>query len=325
MTSMESSFRNITLRHIRAFVEVARHGSFTVAANRISISQPGLTNIINQLEDLLGVSLFNRTTRRVELTVDGREFFPVAEGLIQDFDRAITSVRAAAKRRMGTVEVAVLPSLAVNLLPTIVRQYNETSPSINIRLKDDNARGIFRQLRHNEADFALANKWTDDADLEFTPLFRDVVGLVCLPNHPLAGLNRPLCWADLEGSAFVGMAPDTGIYPLIHQRADLPDNVLTPEYEVLTLVALASIVEANLAVTALPALAAPLYTEAPIVFRILTEPVIEREIFIIRRKDQALSEAAQTVLNMFRTQLKQPWKLLRPDTIISPDAFSDFQ
>lgn len=321
---MDTVSRSITLRHVRAFVAVAREGSFTGAAARISISQPGLTNTINQFESLLGVTLFSRTTRRVELTPDGQEFLPVAERLVADFDRAIAALRNSARRRGGSVEVAVLPSLAVNLLPTIVRDFNATTPSIRIRLKDDNGRGIYRQLRHSEADFALANKWDDDPDLEYLPLFRDAVGLVCLRDHPLATAAGPLRWADLADSPFVGMAPDTGIHPLLHQRNDLPANVLTPEYEVLTLVALTSIIGAKLAITALPALAVPHYSDFSIVYRKLAEPVVEREIFIIRRREQVLSEAAQTVLQMFRTRLRQPWRLLRDDSALPADAFSAF-
>lgn len=322
MASTEHQARGVAIRHLRAFVEVARHGSFTAAANRIHISQPGLTSTINQLEDQLGVSLLSRTTRRVDLTADGEDFFPVAERLIHDFDEAIATVRNQAKSRMGTVEIAVVPSLAVNLLPTVIRKFNETSPSINIKLKDDNARGIFHQMRYNEADFALANKWEEDTSLEFTPLFRDMVGLVCLPDHPLAKLDRPLRWSDLEGYRYAGMAPDTGIHPLIQQRTDLPVNVLTPEYEVLTLVALASIVEADLAVTALPASAVPHYTDKPLVFRKLAQPVVEREICIIRRKGCALSDAAQTVLDMLQTHLERPWECLRHEADIPRDAFS---
>ena len=106
---------------------LSRQGSFHRAAEKLFVSQPALTITINQLEDLVGVSLFNRTTRRVDLTIDGEDFLPIAERLIADFDRAISDLKASAERRGGQMAIAVLPSLTINLIPELLARFKNTT------------------------------------------------------------------------------------------------------------------------------------------------------------------------------------------------------
>jgi DNA-binding transcriptional LysR family regulator len=301
MTSKVS--RVINLRHLRAFVEVAQRGSFTQAADRLAISQPALTITIHQLEELTGVELFIRTTRKVSLSPDGEEFLPTAKRLIEDFDNAITSLCCSAERRSGVVNIAVLPSIAIKLLPRIIENFKQSNPDIKVQLRDDNARGVHRQVRRNEADFGLSNRWEDHPDLEFTPLFRDRVGVVCLPSHPLAQKTGPVSWDKIKDHPFVTMSQDTGVNVLLNNTQGLPDSVYSPEYEVLTMAALAGIVEAGLAITALPAIAVPRMTDSPLVFRELINPVIERQIYIITRKNQQLSKAAHVMRDLLTAAL----------------------
>ncbi|MFT6352829.1 MAG: DNA-binding transcriptional LysR family regulator, partial [Neptuniibacter pectenicola] len=77
---------NISIRHLRAFTEIAKSGSFTRAAENLHLTQSTLTATIKQLEEQVELKLFDRTTRRVMLTGEGENFFPVAEKLISDFD-----------------------------------------------------------------------------------------------------------------------------------------------------------------------------------------------------------------------------------------------
>jgi DNA-binding transcriptional LysR family regulator len=292
----------LTLRHIRAFVEVAHQGSFRRAAEKLFVSQPALTITINQLEELVGVSLLNRTTRQVNLTVDGEDFLPIAERLKADFERAISDLKKSAERRGGVVSIAVLPSLTSNLLPELLARFKTGNPGIRVILRDDNARGVQRQVLNNESDFGISNLWEEDSELEFTPLTVDPVGLVCPPDHLLGKTARPLSWRKLEGLPFVGMSQDTGVHKLINSIDECPEAVRSPEYEVLTMAALGGILEARLAITVLPLLAVPRHMHPSLVFRKLTNPKVEREICVITRRDYSLSASAQKVRDMLLTE-----------------------
>src|SRR3977135_3056043 len=108
---------NINLHQLRIFVAVARLGNFTRAAERLHLSQPSLSLHIGQLEQELGVRLLSRSRRWWSLTKGGGDFLPPAERLLDDFQSAIASVADLAARRRGRVAVAVLPSVAAELLP----------------------------------------------------------------------------------------------------------------------------------------------------------------------------------------------------------------
>ncbi|MCP4386895.1 MAG: LysR family transcriptional regulator [Gammaproteobacteria bacterium] len=296
---------SLTLRHVRAFVEVAHQGSFRRAAEKLFVSQPALTITINQLEELVGIRLFMRTTRQVNLTTDGEDFLPIAERLVVDFERAISDLKASAERRGGKVSIAVLPSLTINLLPELLARFKGANPEIRIILRDDNARGVQRQVLNNESDFGVSNIWEEDSELEYTPLALDPVGLVCPPDHPLASSMGQLAWHKLEGFSFVGMSRDTGVYKLINAIEGCPDSIRLPEYEVLTMAALGGILEAKLAITVLPLLAVPSHMHPALVFRKLIHPSVERELCIITRRHYPLSAAAQKVRDMLLAETPQ--------------------
>lgn len=302
--------RALNLRHLRAFIEVAHTGNFTRAADKLAISQPALTSTIHQLEALIDVELFQRTTRKVTLSPDGEEFLPTAERLINDFEQAILAVHANAKRRKGLVGIAVLPSIAIRLLPRVLENFRQSHPSIRVNLRDDNARGVQRQVLRNEVDFGISNLWEDRPELEYTPLFRDPVGAVLLADHPLAQEASPLPWSKLKGYSFAAMSHDTGVNALLNTTEGLPESVYSPDFEVLTLVALTGIIEAGLAVTALPKLAMPRFSEPGLVFKELTDPFVERQVFIITRKNEPLSKSAQIVLELLSAALAEPEQLL---------------
>lgn len=289
---------SLTLRHLRAFVEIAHQSSFRRASEKLFVSQPALTITINQLEELVGVGLFNRTTRRVNLTIDGEDFLPIAERLVADFDRAISDLKKSAERRGGQVSIAVLPSLTINLLPEMLALFKSTNPRVKVVLRDDNARGVQRQVLNNEADFGISNCWEEDSELVFTPMTSDPVGLVCPPDHPLGNSRKAVAWQKLGEFSFVGMSPDTGVYKLINEIKDCPESIHQPEYEVLTMAALAGILQAKLAITVLPLLAVPDHMQPSLIFRRLIKPGVERKLYVITRRDYPISESARKVRDM---------------------------
>ena len=295
---------NVTLKHLRVFVEVAHQGSFTRAAERLSLSQPALTIAVGQFEEALGVRLFDRTTRRVSLTGDGEDFLATAERLIEDFDVAIADMRDLAERRRGRVGIAALPSVAVRLLPEVVASYSEAYPGVRIHVQDANARGVQGRVQRKEADFGIGSLWEPDPELAFQPLLRDPFVMVCRAGHPLARGKGPLPWRRLAGHDFIGMGRDTGIRPLIHGIKSLPEEIQAPKYEVSSIPALEGMLEAGLGLTALPQLAVPMARPKKLVARRLVEPVIEREIGLITRRGRSLSPAASRMRDMLLDRLR---------------------
>src|SRR6185295_1838768 len=98
---------NASVRQLRAFLSLAELRSFTRAAARSHLSQPAFSALIRALEDAMGARLFERTTRSVELTVEGRLFLDSAQRLVRDFDQSVLDLRDHAARRRGRVAMAL--------------------------------------------------------------------------------------------------------------------------------------------------------------------------------------------------------------------------
>ncbi|MBT4889256.1 MAG: LysR family transcriptional regulator [Rhodospirillales bacterium] len=293
----------INLRHLRVFIAVAEAGNFTRAAEQLLLSQSSLTVTMRQLEEDLGVTLLNRTTRQVQMTADGEKFLGHARHVVEEFDRMISAMHLSASQLGGIVRVAVLPSVAIRLLPPIMKQFHDANPDTRIVLRDDNARGLHRQIRENEVDFGISNMWHDYPELEYVPLTRDRVGVVCRRDDPLTKKKGAISWHDLDPEKLFIMASDTGVYTTLKERPELDNLLATPAGEVLVMVTLLEMARAGLGVTVLPELAKPSDIDSDLVFLPLVNPVVERKLCLIRRRNEPLSTGARKVWEALRGRI----------------------
>ena len=121
---------NVDVADLRGFVAVAELRSFQAAAAQLNLSQPALSRRVRKLEAALGVTLLERTTRRVELTSIGRDFLPRMRRLLDELESSLLAVREIAERRGGQVSIACIPSATAHLLPDAIRAFNARFPQI---------------------------------------------------------------------------------------------------------------------------------------------------------------------------------------------------
>jgi len=264
------------------------------------LSQSSLTVTIRQLEEELGVTLLNRTTRQVHMTDDGKRFLSDARRVVEAFDLMIASMRLSASQLGGTVRVAVLPSVAIRLMPDIITKFHETHDDVRIQLRDDNARGLHRQVRENEVDFGISNQWYDYPELEYVPLTDDRFGVVCRKDDPLASKKEAVSWNDIDPERLFIMAADTGVYTTLKETPELENLLATTAGEVLVMVTLLEMVRVGLGVTVLPELSKPGAMETDLVFVPLVHPVVKRKLCLIRRRNEPLSTGARRVWDTIR-------------------------
>ncbi|MET0221499.1 MAG: LysR family transcriptional regulator, partial [Tardiphaga sp.] len=168
----------ISLRHLRCFVAVAETGSFTLAASRLFQTQSSLTATIQQLELSVGLKLFDRTTRRVELTREAAWFKGVAERVLREFDNAIGDLQAVARSQQGHIRIAAAPSMMTHVLgPTLV-SFRKSYPAISISVTDGGSDKIERAILNGEMDFGIASRLNSFPDLDYVPILSDPYGVV---------------------------------------------------------------------------------------------------------------------------------------------------
>ena len=283
----------------------------------MSMSQPAFTLNIRQFEDIVGVQLFTRTTRSFALTEQGKDILPKIEKILGDFDSSVFEARAKEQQAANQIKIATLPSVAIRLLPRLIHEFNDISPGTRVQMNDDNGRGVQTQILNCEADFGFANVWKEHPKLEFTPLLRDRVGLICTADHPLAKSGHNLNWAHLVDYDFVGMAEDTGVHPIIYNEKRLPESVIVPCHRVLTIAALVGLLERSNLVSALPALAAPDYLNPALVYRDLSQPEIYRQLGIITLKERKLNPVVKHFISFITEKLDTLTSMFPNNTVIS--------
>ncbi|MEJ5990315.1 LysR family transcriptional regulator [Ramlibacter sp. PS3R-8] len=279
-----------SLADLRAFVTVAELRSFAAAAKALHLSQPALSRRISHLEELLGVRLFDRTTRSVEATSLGLRFLEQVRGLVGDLDRSVLSLRDAAELETGDVTIGCVFSAVHHFLPPVVRAFRARHPRVLVRIVEAGADEVLASVKHGEADFAINYIGMQDPDIEFTPLLKEPYVLACPAGHPLAK-RRSVKWAELADYPHARVSHASRNRLLIDQAlAELPP-LPRPIVEVRHVSTLLGIVEMGMGVAVVPQLTLP-RAPAPVVGVKLVDPAISRTVAIVRRSGRSLSPAA---------------------------------
>lgn len=282
---------NIDLRQLRAFVAVAQSGNFSRAARRLGLSQSALSQAIRQLETEIGMRLFDRTTRSVQLTRIGAEFLPGIQRLLGDLDHQLQDLRDLQQHRRGHVTVACVPSVALRLMPAVLAEFQRRHPRIGVAVREAPRQQIIAAIRSGDVELGIANVPGDDPDLDGTFLLTDRFALVMRRDHPLAARDS-IPWSEAIAAGVVAMAPGTGIR-LEMDRGLIGSPNVSPHHEAEHPATLLAMVEAGVGVAPLPSLAWPANDHPQLIYRPLVEPVIERQLYLIRRLGRDLSPAAR--------------------------------
>lgn len=280
---------NLSIKHLRAFSALARHRNFTRAAQACHLSQPAFSALIQTLEEQVGMRLFERTTRHVELSVEGRRFEDVAARLLADFDAAFADLRDHAQRRKGRVVVAALPSIAAGEFPTLLAGFQQRYPGISVALHDLLADDCIALVRQGRADLAIAPAPAHTTDLRIQPLVADTFHLVCPANHSLAA-KRSIAPQALAGLPFIQLSRTTSVRQ--HLDAALHPLKLNGVMEVEHLATVAGLVAAGLGITVVPSLALFQFRLESLAVRPLRLQGLIRDICLIRPADRGDSPAA---------------------------------
>ena len=283
---------NVSTRQLEAFVNVAEQRSFTRAARLSHLSQPAFSALIRSLESAVGTRLFDRTTRSVELTAEGHVFIDSARRLLLDAERALKDMHEHAARRRGRVSVAVLPSLAAGWLPAVLAQFHTRYPGIELDVADVLSDACIQRVRAGTADFALASTRADSAELRAEPFCTDDFHVVCRRDHPLA-TKRRVKLLDLAPYPIVQLARSSSVRQYL-EAAIYPTRLQTV-LELDQLSSVAGMVRAGLGLSVVPTLTLFHFDSPELATKPLDAPGLQRQIFVVQRRDRPLSTAARAL------------------------------
>ncbi|HTS89480.1 MAG TPA: LysR substrate-binding domain-containing protein [Gemmatimonadales bacterium] len=246
--------REIELRHLRYFLALADQLHFGRAAARLGIAQPPLSQQIQRLEELVGARLFDRTSRRVQLTDAGRVLRTEAERVLAAADAAVAAARRAGKGESGELRVAFAATVMFLALPQIIREFRARFPRVHLDLREMPTGPQLAALRAREIDIGFVREPEPDPELEIVTVMREPLRIAIHQGHPLAATSG-LEVRDLADEPFVlfpaELAPGLhGQVLTVCRNAGFRPRIVEESRELYTSV---SLVEAGVGVSILPA------------------------------------------------------------------------
>jgi DNA-binding transcriptional LysR family regulator len=192
------------IHQLRYFISVAEHLNFTEAAKQLFVAQSAVSQQIANLETKIGVQLFLRNKRSVQLTNAGTVFLKEAIEIVQKMEGAVEKARKAEAGFIGSLQIGFLAAPVRRFLPHLIKSFNGTYPHVEIQLHHFNLGQLNEKLKHNELDvvFAISLGFQDIKDLESKTLFSSSSCVYLHREHPLAGKSS-IHLADLALESYV--------------------------------------------------------------------------------------------------------------------------
>jgi len=282
----------LTLRQLEAFVVVSDLRSFSAAGERLGLTAQAVSQLVAELEATLEFRLFDRTTRRVDLTSAGRDYLGSAQTVLRHVQAAETAADDVRNRAAGLVRVGAPLVLASTAVPAAIRDYLTKRPKVVVRIRDVPVDTLVDRVAAGDVDFAIGPDRATGADVAAEPLFDSAWVLWCAADHPLAMLPV-VRWPDLRHQPLVAAGRD-------HERGVAQMQLSAPEHERVTPVDVVDNISTALGIAAqgLAATLAPAYVGVlargfGLVSRRVVEPETVRKVCLYRPLLRTLSPAAQ--------------------------------
>ncbi|CAH2919352.1 MAG: Transcriptional regulator, LysR family [uncultured Paraburkholderia sp.] len=281
----------VTIRQFEAFLAIVDLQSIGAAAGRLGLTSSAVSQLLAELEAELGFRLFDRTTRRVNLSSAGQDFLASAESVLRHVRAAAQSADDIRNRAAGIVRIGAPLVLASTALPAAIADYARDKPKVVVRICDTVVEQLVERVESADVDLAIGPDRPSGARVSRDTAFASPWVMWCAPSHAL-GARRRVQWQQLRDVPIVATGRD-------HERAvdqmlaDLPVEARIVPADVVDNVTTAfGIAARGLAVTLAPAYVAPLARTFGLVMKGIVEPETIREVCLYRSTERALSPPA---------------------------------
>lgn len=289
---------NVTLKQLRYFDAVTRTGHFGRAAESCAISQPAMSMQIKELEETLGVSLFDRSARKVRLTTFGEEFAVRVREVLRATDELGDMARAAREGLMGRLRLGIIPTIAPYLLPTLIGDLTERHAGLDIHVRESLTPRLLQELSDGRIDAAIVALPISEPAFTEVALFSENFLLVRPGDAGDDPVPSPASLREMrlllleEGHCFRDQA-----LSFCHIRSALPRETLDGS----SLSTLVQMVGAGIGVTLIPEMAADVETRsAEVSLARFAEPQPARTVGMIWRKTSPLAPQLAEVAELVR-------------------------
>lgn len=279
------------ISQLQYFQAVARVRHFTKAAEACAVSQSALSRSIAKLEEELGVRLFARRSRHVELTQAGEHFLYHVDRVLRELAEAKRELTQQETKGGGTVNVSFFHSFGGYLLPMLLAEFHAQYPEIRIKLNQHNSKFLMQQVESGKTDLCLCSTMTTAENIAWMYLWSEELFVAVPKDHPLAQRGS-VTLRDVEAEPLITLKPNYSLRTLVDQSFELAHSHPQIIFEGDDVNTLASLVAAKLGVSIIPNI--PGVEHLGIVYLPITFPVCKRAVGIAWNTTKQLSSAALT-------------------------------
>lgn len=288
------------LRNVELFCDIVACRSFSKAAEMRKISQPAATQIIQQLEEHLGVSLFDRTVRPPELTPAGQLYYEKCRDLLEMYRSIEDAVRRLGDKVVGRVRVASIYSVGLLQMAEYVRRFEKLFPEVDVRLDYVHPDEVYARVRRDEADLGIVSYPAAGDDITVIPWVDQPMVVVVKPGTALAAHDRATLEV-LRGMDFVAFTPDLKIRKEIDRllkKNNVPVKV-THQFDNVENIKRAVEIGAGVAILPLPTIRREL--EIGSLHAVALEKVdLKRPLGIVQKRHKHLPAAAEKFVALLK-------------------------
>ena len=199
---------HLTLRQLTVFEAVVRHMNYSRAAQELHLSQPAASMQVKQLEENIGLPLFEQLGKKIFLTEAGQELLHYARTVLQQLDEAQTTLEELKGLRRGTLHLT-MASTANYFAPQLIAAFMRQHPGIKITLDVTNRTGLLQALGQNRTDLAIMGSPPKGHDLTGIPFMDNPLAIIASPNHPMAR-RKKIALSELADEPFIVRESDSG-------------------------------------------------------------------------------------------------------------------
>ncbi len=279
------------VNHLITFIAVAETRNFRRAAELIGRSQPSVTAHISQLEELLGVSLFTRTTRQVIPTAAGATLLVRAKTLVNEAEKLVHDLQSQATTMQGRLAVSVSPTVCARLMPRFLGLFQAEHPHVHVSFREDMGPEMFEALHVGNVEIGVGPYKRVPDSLKFEPLINQPFFLIMRRDHPLASTGHATV-ADLEGLDLICPPRGMTARDILDQAVQRHGFTIQPKHEAAQFLTLAGMVSLGLGMTVMPLSNRRMLESFDLVALPFIDANIYREIGVLTRRGDPLTPPA---------------------------------
>lgn len=205
--------------HLNYFIEVARQKSFTKASRTLLVSQPSISKVIKTLENELGVTLFIRRGREIELTDVGKAVFKRAQIVVSEFNDLSNEIHDVVNIQYGEITVGLPPMIGANFFPKIIRKFKKRYPKVTLKLIEVGSKQIELDVKNGILDIGVVALPLSEQNVNHFSFINEVLQVVLPVRHTLAG-SESLLLTDLKDEDFILYSNDFSLNDLIYEQCE---------------------------------------------------------------------------------------------------------